>query len=139
MTTTTIICGFIKKSVIRRDDQRPYLIRWSILTTPWFAIKVHRILISDDDCLHDHPWAFITCLLRGSYVEHSQRGNERVVNKYRAGQILYRHLHYIHRLEIDKPVTSLVITFRKRKSWGFFNPKGWVHYKTYKPSGSCEN
>lgn len=129
----------MKKTIIQREDGKDYLIRWTLFTCRWFSIKLHKILISDDDCLHDHPWAFISILLKGSYIEHRRIGYIDYKKKYRAGNILYRHLHSIHRLEIDKPVTSLVITFRKKKTWGFYTKKGWVHWREYKTTGACES
>jgi hypothetical protein len=131
----------LKKKIIYRENHEPYLIRYSLFACPWFAVKIHKILRSDDNCLHDHPWKFLTILLWGSYIEHSDQAIAgvvvRIVKQYKAGNILYRHLHYIHRLEIDKPVTSLVITFKKRKKWGFFTPEGWVEWFKYRPTGGC--
>lgn len=136
----TVMGRIFRKKVIGRFGEEPYLIRYSIFSCPLFAIKIHNILRSDDDCLHDHPWAFITILLKGAYIEESEHYNGRRFRYYSAGTILYRHKHWIHRLIIDKPVRSLVITFKKKRggAWGFFTPKGWVFWKDYKPTGGCE-
>lgn len=52
----------------------PYVIRWR-LSTPLGSLRVHHWLGSDDDrALHDHPWRFVTLVLKGGYEdlgEHS--------------------------------------------------------------------
>lgn len=123
-----------RKKIIYRNDHEPYLIRYSIFTCRWFAIKIHQILLSDHDCHHDHPWSFITLLLKGGYVEHTPKGSK----LYGPGNILYRPAEYIHRLEIHQPCWSFVITFKKVRKWGFFTNAGWVEWFNYSPSNSCE-
>jgi hypothetical protein len=61
---------FFKKTIIERDDGIAYLIRVTLISIgKWFSIKLHNILQSDDACLHDHPWPFISIILRGGYYE----------------------------------------------------------------------
>lgn len=126
---------FSKKVITRltSNDEKPYLIRYSIFSCKWFAIKIHKILISDDDCLHDHPWAFITFILKGGYVEHTTKGSK----VYGRFSLLYRHLYHKHRLEIHQPAWTLVVTFKKKKSWGFFTKNGWVEWFKYRSTGGC--
>jgi hypothetical protein len=59
----------MKKKIITRFDNKPYLIRWTLFNLGFISCKVHKIILSDDSCLHDHPWAFISIILRGGYVE----------------------------------------------------------------------
>lgn len=147
---------FKKKVITRASDANnfirlPYLIRWNIFQCRWFSIKLHRILLSDDDCMHDHPWTFISFILQGGYVEctpgarsirRSQQpphgiahlvDSKKYENKrlYGAGSILYRPAKFIHRLDIYQPALTLVITFRKTKSWGFFTPNGFIEWFNY--------
>jgi hypothetical protein len=123
-----------KKRIIRRDDKAAYLVRYSIFSCRWFAIKLHNILLSDHDCLHDHPWAFISFILKGGYVEHTATGSK----IYHPGQLLYRRAKWAHKLEIHQPAWTLVITFRKTRMWGFFTPRGWVEYFNYRATNKCE-
>ncbi|MBT1702937.1 hypothetical protein [Chryseosolibacter indicus] len=151
-----------KKTVLRIRDGKEnpiYLIRYSLLTCPWFAIKLHKIMLSDDDCMHDHPWSFISIILKGGYVEHrpdykahweSHAGwffNSEMnpalmpVKKtlYGAGSILFRKAPSVHKLEVFQPATTLVITFRRKRQWGFHTPSGWKYWKDYIRSGQkCE-
>lgn len=113
---------FDKRIIKRRNDQ-PYLIRWTILgfgiDSSWFSIKLHNILISDEECLHNHPWAFISIILKGGYREHtralpwsyklskwsvpvmSEKNMFHVQHKeFRRGNILFRPAHWAHRLEL---------------------------------------
>jgi hypothetical protein len=98
--------GKIRFSVLKRvitrtgvDDEIPYLIRYNLLSTPWFGIKLHKILISDEACEHDHPWSFVSFILKGGYVE--QRNGVKIL--YGPGSILYRPANATHRLEIFQP------------------------------------
>lgn len=129
---------FFKKTTLRIRDGKTnpiYLIRYSLFTCPWFAIKLHRILISDDDCLHDHPWSFISVVLKGGCVEHTPKGKR----LFGAGSILYRPTPSIHKLEIFQPATTLVITFKRKRLWGFYTPSGWKPWYEYIRSGQkCE-
>lgn len=137
-----------KKKVISRQDGKPYLVRYSLFACRFFAVKIHHILISDAACMHDHPWAFISILLRGSYYEQRQimtpimdgiaHYSHEVTKRYSAGSILYRPAQSIHRLVISKPVWSLVITFKKVRPWGFITKSGWVPWHKYNEQNTCE-
>ncbi|MFA6057253.1 MAG: hypothetical protein WC756_03565 [Taibaiella sp.] len=124
----------IKKKIIKREDDAAYMIRYTLFTCRWFSVKIHNILLSDPSCLHDHPWAFITFLFKGGYVEHTPTGSK----VYGKGSLLYRPASYIHKLEIHQPVWSFVITFKKVRKWGFITPRGWVEWFKYKPQNNCE-
>lgn len=141
---------WIKKTILRvKTEGNPiYLIRYSLLTTPWFAVKLHRILMSDDECLHDHPWSFISIILWGGYHEITQT----VINlgrlkplkvlvreHYGPGSILWRPSPWPHRLEVTKPATTIVITFKRTRDWGFYTANGWVFWEKFVRSGrGCE-
>ena len=59
------------KRIISNFAGDPYLVRYTIISTRWFRLFVHKILRSDDDRdLHDHPWPFWTLILWGRYTEH---------------------------------------------------------------------
>jgi len=125
---------FGKRKIIYRDDNKPYLIRYTLFTCRWFSVKIHNILLSDPSCQHDHPWSFITVLLKGGYVEHTPTGSK----VYGAGCILYRPADYVHRLEVHQPVWTFVITFKKTRPWGFYTKRGWVVWHQYISGPNCE-
>lgn len=151
---------FFDKRVIKRRNNVPYLIRRTILgfgiDSSWFSIKLHNILISDEECLHNHPWAFISIILKGGYTEHtkalpwsyklskwsypviSEKNGFHVQHKtFKAGNILYRPAHWSHRLELQEPVWTLVFTFRKVQRWGFFTKNGWIPNWKYSEEKHC--
>ena len=145
-----------KKKIIERAQGEPYLIRRNLFECPLFSIKLHKILKSDYDCLHDHPWAFVSLILRGGYVEHREvevkeqyaehivrvgadgKCYKRVSKIYHPGQILFRNAEERHKLEIHQPATTLVFTFKKVRQWGFWTKEGWVPFFEYNSNNTCE-
>lgn len=124
----------IEKLVIRNEyDGKPYMVRWRILG---HHLKIHKFIRSDTDCLHDHPWAFTSIIIKGSYTEITPSGSK----KYYAPCILYRPAKYIHRLEVDetKSTWTIVINFKKVRSWGFWTKSGWIYWRKYKATGGCD-
>lgn len=123
---------FKKRKNIFRGDKL-LLVRWNLFECSLFSIKIHKLVTSDDLCLHDHPWAFYTFLFKGGYVEYHHRkvgdGIMEVRSKvYSRFSLLYRPANYAHRLEIHQPVWTLVLTLKKERVWGFFTGKGWVEW-----------
>ncbi len=96
-----------------------------------FQIFLHHILLDDDRHLHDHPWDFVSVILRGGYREDyvcrgtslptcTEHCKERLMRNAMAGSILVNRAEHTHRVEIIKPVWSLVIARRPRRKWGFW-------------------
>lgn len=93
-----------------------YLQRWYI-ETPFFSIRLHHWLHSDDDRhLHDHPWNFITIILKGSYTDVSENGKELM----HIGKIAYRSATHKHYVKIDKDCWTILFTGPKIRKWGFW-------------------
>lgn len=121
----------------RDDPNRVYLTRWRLLQTPWFGVYLHRIHEHDTDpWLHDHPWSFVSVVLRGGYDEKLARGgvNSRSTAGRRRWLSIARRratdLHRITRLH-RKPTWTLIIAGRRVRRWGFRTNRGWVDYRTY--------
>lgn len=125
---------FKPKRVIYREEHTPLLFRWNLFECALFSIKIHKLVSNDTACQHDHPWAFITFLLKGGYVEYTPKGSK----VYSRFSLLYRPAKYVHRLEIHQPVYTFLITFKKVREWGFITPRGWVKWYLYKGSDNCE-
>src|SRR4051794_6827094 len=48
----------------------PMMERWRLIQTPLLGVYVHFIYREDlDPTPHDHPWAFVSLVLRGEYQE----------------------------------------------------------------------
>lgn len=95
----------------------PYVIRWRI-ETPWGSVRLHKWLGPDDDrAFHDHPWDFITFVLRGGYVDKSPAGDEHL----RAFTTRHRGANHRHTVVPDPDgAWTLVVTGPKIRSWGFW-------------------
>ncbi len=103
-------------------------------------VFVHQFLSSDDDrALHDHPWPWMTLILEGEYREHlpaaaSKPSGETIVYRRRAGDIVIRrNASRPHRIELleQRPATTLFVTGRKRREWGFHRARGWRHWREF--------
>jgi hypothetical protein len=105
------------------------------------SVRIHHILRSDDDrAFHDHPWPYLTVVLRGGYWEIRPTyddsglymGNERVWHG--PGSILWRPANSWHRLELPEGETAwtLFTTGRHQQTWGFMRkPDVKMPYKEY--------
>jgi hypothetical protein len=81
-----------------------YLRRWWVIPrNRWFNIYLHRIRHDDDDrALHDHPWANITLVLKGAYVEHTPHGTFR----RDAGDVVRKRLPGLSDLDLRRPAAG---------------------------------
>mgnify|MGYP006972424590 CR=1 FL=1 len=115
---------------------RPYLLRWHVIPrNPIFNVYLHCFLRSDDDrAHHDHPWLFnISRILRNAYTQHTITAGGTLIRRiYVAGDWLFRWWAAPHRIELHRgPCWTLFITGPKVRSWGFYCPNRWVHWKEF--------
>lgn len=90
--------------------------RYALWRTRWFNVYLHELMAPkwDPKC-HDHPWWFITVLLCGGYLEHSDGRKRRRL----PGMILFRRASFSHRIITPYGKSwSLVITGKKSAKWG---------------------
>lgn len=107
-----------------------YMERYTLFRTNDVWVRVHHILRSDQDRdLHDHPWDYVTLLLRGGYTEVTPDGQR----FYGAGSVLARRAEALHRLIVPEGETcwTLFMTGPKIREWGFQTEFGWMHWKDY--------
>jgi hypothetical protein len=141
-----------KRVIMDRSGKYPYLVRYYLLfcnrnDDALFNVFIHRIMKSDEDDLHDHPWGYFTCILSGGYNEtvgtvkvNSETDENTSVNIL--SHTTEQHWRYpgfmqkvndahIHRLELGKdentgnevPCWTLFIPFRRTQGWGFYANK----------------
>jgi hypothetical protein len=123
---------------VYRSDIHDYMERW-IVRTPWFMVRLHHILRSDRGVdLHDHPFDFVSVILRGGYTE-VHGGSCPGIASYRAGSVLFRRAEDLHRLVLDRPAWTVVFTGPVRRTWGFSTPTGWVDWREYDDSTTPGN
>ena len=114
-----------------------------------FGLYVHRIRQADPGLdLHDHPWSFVSIVLRGGYVEEraeirrapqyaewSDRtldGRRGWLATWRAGSVHRVRLDEAHRIvEVEPGTVTLVLRGRKLRAWGFYLETGWVDQRAY--------
>ncbi|QWP79188.1 hypothetical protein J5226_12720 [Lysobacter sp. K5869] len=148
--------------VIGRADD-PYLRRWWLLpwrrwseaaerdptrinrAKRWIARRLpnaylHHFMRNDDDrALHDHPWAWCSILLKGSYTEHTIAAGGIHRRRYReAPSMKFSLPSRAHRVELMPaaaglaPCWTLFLMGPVVREWGFHCPeRGWVHWRDF--------
>lgn len=100
------------------------------------AARVHEILRSDlGRHPHNHPWSYLTIILKGGYWEHQFDSSGNLVNEkwHGPGSVLFRRANSWHKLIVPhgQIATTLFITGRKSQTWGFNVDGGTVPYHEY--------
>ena len=125
-----------RRVITDRDGKVPYLIRYYLFLKERkrfpFNITLHKVLVSDEPTLHDHPWSWGALIIKGGYYEWvpviSKEGNVVGATKHwrGPGSIRFRNADALHWLELAKdkdgneiPCWSLFFMGRKVKEWGF--------------------
>lgn len=126
------------------SEENPYLLRWYLIPRNSFLnIYLHKFLRDDDDrAFHDHPWNFLSFIVKGSYKEDTVKGliyRQWLSLAYR--RATHRHRVILNRDEtgIIQPCWTIVCTGKRIHEWGFWCPNGFVHWQTFtKPSNPGE-
>lgn len=92
------------------------------------AARVHHILRSDHGRdPHDHPWPFVTIILRGGYYEVRFDADGKAIRSrwHGPGSVLFRRATDLHKLVLPEGQTAwtLFVTGKKCQTWGF-KPEG---------------
>ena len=104
---------------LTRSDGSVYMRRWWLLPYNWtgIAVRIHEIVQSDEDRHpHDHPWWYLSIILKGGYWEitpcpecdgHEEwrgclvcNGELEFKEWYGPGSVLLRRASHFHRLEL---------------------------------------
>lgn len=107
-----------------------YLSRLMLFKTKLLGIYVHIIRVADyARCEHNHPWPFLTIILRGGYVEEID-GKEYT---RRPGYIGWRPRGFQHRITQLRKDSALTLVIRgpDRVDWHFKTIHGWMHWSDY--------
>lgn len=102
----------------------PYIRRW-VLDFKLFSIRIHHWISSDDPRhFHDHPWHYVSLVIKGSYIDVSEKGE-----MYRPRWSI-QHYPPLHRHSVKIQPTgcwTIVFTGPEVRQWGF-----WVNGKFLK-------
>lgn len=124
-----------KKKVIKDfvEPDKDLLVRYSIISTPWFGIKIHKLVKSDSPLrgLHDHPWWFASFNFKGRYYE-AVEGTVGQKMDWRKKRFRFHKAEELHRIVLDdesKPAWTIVINGPKERIWGFVDfEKEWTPF-----------
>lgn len=116
------------------------MIRWRIEVPRYGSVRVHHWTGPDDDrAFHDHPWWFITFVVRGGYTDRSPSGDEHL----RAGSVRYRPALHRHTVVPDETgAWTVLITGPRTRVWGFWQDgkfrkaRRWFESKGHHPCAS---
>lgn len=121
-------------------EHDPQTLRWHLLRWRGWQVALHRWCRSDSDrALHDHTGDNVSILLTGRYREHLSHAWQKPGDPaYLRPRVRYPFFPYFrkaeqpHRIELYRgPVWSLWIRWPSRRTWGFYCPQGWRHWKEY--------
>lgn len=123
------------------DPANPYMLRWYLIPrNRWCNVYLHKFCRDDDDrALHNHPWAFVSLMLFGGYVEYHRSG----FTLRTALSIAFRWPNHAHRVALLRddlgailPCWTLVIAGPRVQEWGFFCPQGFVPWQEFTKSNA---
>jgi hypothetical protein len=124
--------------VIPCENGLVYLARLRIIQTPWFGVYLHDIHEPDADRdPHNHPWSFISIVLRGEYTERLYRFPGRLDDygfeqTHRRWSIHKMGRRSAHRITHAAPgLKTLILVGPRRSNWGFFTEDGYKSWQEY--------
>ena len=132
-----------KRIVMDRVENEPYLERYYLFLRERnrfpFNVFLHKFLKSDPDDVHDHPWPFLTVILRGGYWEWTPQFNAQghktgeIACWYGPGSVRWASANQYHRVELDPNVTcwTLFMPGPKQRDWGFLVRNQWIQWEEY--------
>ena len=133
-----------RRIVYDRVDDQPYLERYYLFLKDRgdnfpFNIFLHKFLKSDTDDLHDHPWPYVTIILKGGYYEwtpvYDANGKflTEVCKWCGPGHMRKCSANSLHRIELDENVTcwTLFMPGPKQREWGFLKNNKWIQWEEY--------
>lgn len=142
--------GKLRRRLTLSHDGRPFLDRWGLVHERVGGFYLHHIAGPDPGKdLHDHPWAFISIVLRGGYTEQHaptaiavdiarsaemghRWGTDRKPRVWRRWTVHRMPLSIAHRIVNARRNTwTLVLRGPTRRVWNFYPPTGKVAWTEY--------
>jgi hypothetical protein len=135
-----------QRIIYDRVSKDPYLERYYILfkDRTWFPFNMflHKFLRSDPDAQHDHPWNYMTIILKGGYWEWIPTYNiDGIIDGERrvwrgAGHMRRCKAGSFHRIEVEPNVDcwTLFIPGKRCRDWGFLDHDGSWNNQVWIPN-----
>jgi hypothetical protein len=133
-----LLSWFDHSDILRTIDGKlfVYMRRHKLLTTKLGEVRIHEIMLSDqDEFLHDHPFNFVSIMLAGSYEETWRDPVQHVtpidysthVEVRSALSVRYVPATRLHKLRLvgGGKVWTLVLTGPRNRQWGFAHGEHW--------------
>lgn len=108
--------------------------RFAIIECSLFNIYIHRIYHEDEEKhMHDHPWDYVSVLLRGKFIEKTVNGHSGWIRPISVIKRKAEDFHKIQALGIGcSHLTTLFFTGKRRREWGYDTEKGWIDNVSYR-------
>lgn len=130
------------------DPSQTYLSRIRIVQTPWFALYLHRMDGPDSrPTLHDHPWNFLSVVLRGGYIERRLDPHTMLVDEnHRVRRINRVRTHDAHAIKtlLRVPTWTLMLVGPRCRTWGYLehrfnlNAWHWTEFNLHRHAGEFD-
>ncbi len=141
---------YMVRYIAARDSLLVTLATWG----KYQGVYIHRLLRSDLDTYHDHPWDFWGLMVSGRYSEHSPRPDKWVVlptfslvdqvtvRSCDENTLAFRKAESLHWIELDREYTyeeraqaptTICLIGRRRRVWGFLDKMNgaWIPWTVY--------
>lgn len=129
--------GLYRRLTLRRSDGLVYLHRWGLSHDRIGGVLLHRMDAPDPGIdLHDHPWWFVSIIIKGGYVEaraSNRQPNEQAWITRKPWSVKTMRLDECHTITslLTKHSWSLVLKGPRRRSWGFYVNEEWMPESVY--------
>lgn len=131
--------GVWARFLIRCKNGDEYLARLRLVQTPLFGIYLHDIYEPDDGDPHNHPWPFVSIVLRGAYQEtvlpKPKTQPKYIVTKHHrrfSAHFMGRHAaHRVMQLSQEPVKTLILVGPRSKAGWGFFRGGLYTPWQEY--------
>lgn len=135
--------SFMSNLMIKKKG-RDYMWRKYLISTPYFGIYLHHIMLPDQDRgPHDHPWNFWTFVLKGWYEERVTTlgspavegrwispGHLTVARRHRRFSLRRLKVNQLHKVtELSRGgAWTLCFVGRRQREWGFLVGERWIRW-----------
>lgn len=118
--------------------ENPLVVCYIVFRSPRGSLFIHKLCRSDyERALHDHPWPFVSLVLKGGYCEVLEDDS---LNTRKRWSVAYRPALFRHRVIAPKPCWTLVLVGPRQRKWGFWVDGAFCWWRRHNPElNICED